>query len=144
MKIFSKSESETEQAGEFLARFISPGSVVAMFGDLGAGKTAFVRGFARGMGYTGRVTSPTYSLVNEYLAPIPVFHFDMYRLEGEDDLFDIGWEDYLGRGGICIAEWCERIRDALPPESIFVTIEKSGENNRIITIEGADIENTRS
>ena len=106
------------------------------------GKTAFTRGLARGLGYKGRVTSPTFTIVNEYEGGrLPLFHFDMYRLEGADALFDIGWEDYLDRGGVCAVEWSELTEEALPPETVFVTIARSpeGENARVITIEGVDL-----
>ena len=101
------------------------------------GKTAFTRGLARGLGYTGRVTSPTFTIVNEYLGDMPLFHFDMYRLGSADELFDIGWEDYLARGGVCAVEWSENVADALPEDTVFVEIAPGeGENDRIITIEG--------
>ena len=106
------------------------------------GKTAFTRGLARGLGYKGRVTSPTFTIVNEYEGGrLPLFHFDMYRLEGADALFDIGWEDYLDRGGVCAVEWSELAEEALPPETVFVTIARSPEadNSRVITIEGVDL-----
>jgi tRNA threonylcarbamoyladenosine biosynthesis protein TsaE len=135
LEILSHSEKETELAGEGLGKTLGPGAVVALFGGLGAGKTAFVRGLARAVGYKGRVTSPTYSIVNEYLSDIPVFHFDMYRLESPDELYELGWEDYLGRGGICAVEWSERIEDALPPGSVRVTLKAAGEQERRIRIE---------
>ena len=102
------------------------------------GKTAFTRGLARGLGCRGRVTSPTFTIVNEYDGKIPLFHFDMYRLTDSEDLFDIGWEDYLERGGVCAVEWSERISDALPEDTLYVTIARhpDGENWRIITMEG--------
>ena len=102
------------------------------------GKTAFTRGLARGLGCTGRVTSPTFTIVNEYRGSIPLFHFDMYRLESSDALFDIGWEDYLERGGVCAVEWSENVADAMPEGTVYVTIERApeGENARIITITG--------
>lgn len=135
-EVHTQSEVETEQVGEQLGRQLHPGSVVALFGDLGVGKTAFVRGLVRATGYDGRVTSPTFSIVNEYYGDIPVFHFDMYRLSGEDDLFEIGWEDYLTRGGICAIEWSERVKDALPDYSISVTLTALSEIARHIKIEG--------
>ncbi len=139
MEYLSRSELETEAAGEALGRSLSPGAVLAYRGDLGMGKTAFTRGLARGLGYTGRVTSPTFTIVNEYEGGrLPLFHFDMYRLEDSDALFDIGWEDYLGRGGVCAVEWSERVDDALPEDTLFVTIARYPEHDgwRIITVEG--------
>ncbi len=137
MEYLSHSPEETERIGETLAHRLSGGAVLALRGGLGMGKTAFTRGLARGLGYTGRVTSPTFTIVNEYEGKTPLFHFDMYRLGGEDELFDIGWDDYLTRGGVCVVEWSERIERALPPETLTVSIERGeGENDRVITVEG--------
>ena len=135
MAVFcSKSESETEAIGAAFARDLPGGTVVAMYGDLGAGKTAFVRGMARGMGLDCRVSSPTFTIVNEYLGKRDLIHFDRYRLSGADELFDIGWEDYLARGAVCAVEWSENVRDAFWGDEIVVRIEKTGENERRITI----------
>ena len=135
MAVFhSKSESETEAIGAAFARDLPGGTVVAMYGDLGAGKTAFVRGMARGMGLDCRVSSPTFTIVNEYLGKRDLIHFDMYRLSSADELFDIGWEDYLARGAVCAVEWSENVRDAFWGDEIVVRIEKTGENERRITI----------
>jgi tRNA threonylcarbamoyladenosine biosynthesis protein TsaE len=139
IEVLTHSEKETELVGEGLGRTLGPGSVVALFGGLGAGKTAFVRGLARAAGYKGRVTSPTYSIVNEYLGEVPVFHFDMYRLEGPDELYELGWEDYLLRGGICAVEWSERIEDAFPADTVRVIITAENENERRIRIEADQI-----
>ena len=135
---YTKNESETEDLGGRLARQLPDGAVVAMYGDLGAGKTAFVRGMARGMGLNCRVSSPTFTIVNEYLGERDLIHFDMYRLSGADELFDIGWEDYLRRGAVCAVEWSEKVRDAFFGDEVTVTIEKLGETERKITIEGAE------
>ena len=138
MDFLTHSPEETEKIGAELARTLSPGAVIAFRGDLGAGKTAFTRGLARGLGCRETVTSPTYTIVNEYLSGrMPLFHFDMYRLSSSDELFDIGWEDYLERGGVCAVEWSENVADALDG-AITVTIEKLGEDCRKITVEGAD------
>ena len=140
MEYITNSPEETEALGEKLSQKLTPGTILAYRGDLGAGKTAFTRGLARGLGYREPVTSPTYTIVNEYLGGrLPLFHFDMYRLRSSDDLFDIGWEDYLDRGGICAVEWSENVADAME-NAVFVTIEKLGENARRIIIEG-EIEN---
>ena len=138
-KVFeTTSPAETENIGAALAAVLTPGTVIAYTGDLGAGKTAFTRGLARGLGCTDRVTSPTYTIVNEYLSGrLPLFHFDMYRLASSDDLFDIGWEDYLLRGGVCAVEWSENVDDAME-NAIYVKIEKTGEETRKITIEGGE------
>ena len=138
MEFITQSPEETEAVGAALARQLNSGAVIAYRGDLGAGKTAFTRGLARGLGYTGLVTSPTYTIVQEYLGGrLPLFHFDMYRLSSSDDLWDIGWEDYLDRGGVCAVEWSENVEDAME-NAIFVTIEKTGEQSRRITVEGGE------
>ncbi len=138
MEFITNSPEETEAIGQRLAAILTPGTVIAYRGDLGAGKTAFTRGLARGLGYTGPVTSPTYTVVNEYLSgKMPLFHFDMYRLANEDDLFDIGWEDYLDRGGVCAVEWSERVAGAMEAP-VWVTVEKLGGDSRRITVEGGN------
>ena len=136
MNFYTNSPAETEAIGFALGQVLKPGTVIAYCGDLGAGKTAFTRGLARGLGCADLVTSPTYTIVNEYLSGrMPLFHFDMYRLRSSDDLFDIGWEDYLDRGGVCAVEWSENVADAME-DAITVKIEKTGEDTRRITIEG--------
>ena len=141
LEYLSHSAEETEEIGVQLGRELHGGSVVAYRGGLGMGKTAFTRGLARGLGCRGRVTSPTFTIVNEYNGPTPLFHFDMYRLEDEEALFDIGWEDYLERGGVCAVEWSENVTDALPEDSIFVTIQRHETENdwRYITITGGSL-----
>ena len=141
MEYLSHSEQETEALGAALAQRLHGGDVIAYRGDLGAGKTAFTRGLARGLGCTGRVTSPTFTIVNEYEGEIPLFHFDLYRLGDEEELWDIGWEDYLGRGGVCAVEWSESFPRAIPPEAVTVTIRRCPENEdwRRITVEGVSL-----
>ena len=136
MEFITHSPEQTEAVGAALGKRLNPGAVIAYQGDLGAGKTAFTRGVACGLGAKESVTSPTYTIVNEYLSgKYPLFHFDMYRLASSDDLFDIGWEDYLDRGGVCAVEWSENVADAMEG-AIIVTIEKLGEDSRKITVEG--------
>ena len=137
MERLSHSVEETERFGEQLAASLPPGSVVAYTGALGMGKTAFTRGLAKGLGCRGRVTSPTFTVVNEYDGKIPLFHFDMYRLGSSDELFDIGWEDYLSRGAVCAVEWSENVQDAFFGDEITVRIEKLSDTERKITIEEA-------
>ena len=138
MEFITNSPAETENLGSALGAILQPGTILAYEGDLGAGKTAFTRGLARGLGCTDMVTSPTYTIVNEYLSGrMPLFHFDMYRLGSADDLWDIGWEDYLDRQGVCAVEWSENVRDALE-NAIIVRIEKLSGDSRRITIEGGD------
>ncbi|MGM9549176.1 MAG: tRNA (adenosine(37)-N6)-threonylcarbamoyltransferase complex ATPase subunit type 1 TsaE [Faecousia sp.] len=138
MDFITNSPEETERVGAALGKTIPAGTILAYRGDLGAGKTAFTRGLARGLGCREIVTSPTYTIVNEYSGGrLPLFHFDMYRLSSADDLFDIGWEDYLDRGGVCAVEWSENVAGAME-NAVTVTIEKLGEDTRRITIEGGD------
>ncbi len=135
METYTNTVTETEVAGETLAKNLTPGSVVALFGDLGAGKTAFVRGLARGLDSTDRVTSPTFTIVNEYSGRLELFHFDMYRLGSAEELFDIGWEDYLARGGVCVVEWSENVEAAFDGSELRVTIEKISDSQRKIIID---------
>ena len=140
MTIQTHCPEQTESLGKKLAGLLRPGDVIAYYGDLGAGKTAFTRGIAAGLGVKEQVTSPTYTIVNEYLSgKMPLFHFDMYRLSSSDELFDIGWEDYLARGGVCAVEWSENVEDALT-DAIRIQISKDAENpdRRRITIEGGE------
>ena len=140
MEYITNSEKETETIGEQFGRRVKDGTVVAMYGDLGAGKTAFVRGMARGMGIDARVSSPTFTIVNEYLGERTLIHFDMYRLGSADELFHIGWEDYLARGGICAVEWSENVEEAIEDDAVRVAIRRGAdENSRVITIEGVDL-----
>ena len=136
MEIITHSPEETRALGERLAGAIGPGTVVAFTGDLGAGKTAFISGMARGLGIEERVTSPTFTIVNEYEGGrLPLFHFDMYRLGSADELFDIGWEDYLARGGVCAVEWSENVAEALEADCLRVDIRRGErDNQRIITV----------
>ena len=138
MQFVSHSTQETEQFGEEVAKSLRGGDVLAFTGSLGMGKTAFTRGLARGLGCRGRVTSPTFTIVNEYDGKISLFHFDMYRLGSSDELFDIGWDDYLARGGVCAVEWSERVSGALPDDTIYVDIARGeeDENTRTITVTG--------
>lgn len=136
----TNSPAETEALGESLAHQLTAGAVIAYTGDLGAGKTAFTRGLARGLGVQERVTSPTFTIVNEYLGGrLPLFHFDMYRLGSSDELYDIGWEDYLARGGVCAVEWSEIVDDALEQDAIRVDIRRGEtDQQRLITITGVE------
>ena len=138
MEHLTHSAAETEALGCRLGCALTPGTVVAYRGGLGMGKTAFTRGLARGLDCRDRVTSPTFTSVNEYQGRIPLFHFDMYRLPDADALFDIGWEDYLDRGGVCAVEWSENVAEALPEDTVWVDLRRlEGEDNgRRITITG--------
>lgn len=138
IEIQTHNVADTERAGGMLAQKLQPGAVVAFTGDLGAGKTAFCRGFLHQLGYTGRVTSPTFAIVNEYETDLcRVCHFDMYRILDEDALYDIGWDDYFDGDTILLIEWSENIVDALPEGHVTVDIRRgNAENDRMITIDG--------
>ena len=141
MEFVTHSREETEALGARLADALAEGRVVAFTGDLGAGKTAFVSGMARALGVEERVTSPTFTIVNEYEGwRLPLFHFDMYRLDSADELFHIGWEDYLARGGVCAVEWSENVTGAIEPDAVRVSILRGdGDNDRVIAIEGVKL-----
>ncbi len=141
MEFITHSPDETRLLGQRLARVLEPGAVVAFTGDLGAGKTAFVSGMAKGLGIEERVTSPTFTIVNEYEGGrLPLFHFDMYRLGSADELFDIGWEDYLARDGVCAVEWTEHVTEAMEDDAIRVSIRRGeDDNSRVIEIEGVEL-----
>ena len=131
----SHSYEDTLKIGEGLAESLKGTEVIALFGGLGMGKTALTTGIARGLGSSDSVSSPTFALVNEYHGKYNVYHFDMYRISSWDDLYSIGFFDYLDTG-VLVIEWSENIENALPPEYIRVTMEKgNGENERIITVE---------
>ena len=138
MNYTTRSAAETELLGARLAELLRPGDVIALRGGLGAGKTAFTRGLARGLGIEEAVTSPTYTIVNEYpQGRLPLFHFDMYRLRDAEELFDLGWEDYLDRSGVCAVEWSENVWEALE-DPIVVSIERDPDDEEVrhITITG--------
>jgi len=135
MTVITNTEEETINEGKKLGRTLKPCDVVALYGELGAGKTAFTRGLAAGLGISMCVSSPTFTIVNEYPGDIPLFHFDMYRLESENELFDIGWDDYQLRGGVCAVEWSEKAPGAFLPGAIAVKIENLGGDSRRLCIE---------
>jgi len=141
MEFVTRSPEETRILGGRLADVLRGGEVIAFTGDLGAGKTAFVSGMAAALGVEERVTSPTFTIVNEYEGGrLPLFHFDMYRLGCADELFHIGWEDYLARGGVCAVEWSENVMEAIDDDAICVSILRGeDENSRVITIEGVTL-----
>ena len=141
MEYISHSEAETEELGRRLAAVLPRYAVVAFQGGLGMGKTAFTRGLAQGLGYKGRVTSPTFTIVNEYRGGrTPIFHFDAYRLNNPGELWDIGFEDYLEEDGVCVIEWSEQIAEAVPQRAVRVSIARHPESDRwrIVRIEGAE------
>jgi tRNA threonylcarbamoyladenosine biosynthesis protein TsaE len=132
----SGSHAATQALGERLGRALVAGDVVALVGELGAGKTAFVQGLARGLGITGRVASPSFTIVNEHAARVPLYHVDFYRLESFDELADIGFDEYFGLGGVVVVEWADRFPRALPDERLDVRIEITGPNERRLQVGG--------
>lgn len=137
MEIISKSPEQTEEIGEKIGKLLKKKDIIALSGDLGAGKTAFTRGVARGVGFTGRVTSPTFAIVNEYMSENDmIYHFDMYRITNSEELYNIGFDDYLNSDGILIIEWSENVLEALPKEIIFIDIKNIDENTRKLTVGG--------
>ena len=137
LSFVSSSVSDTEAIAEKLGRSVKAGTVIAYFGGLGMGKTAFTRGLARGMGITADVASPTFAIVNDYGGNPPLVHFDMYKVESWDDLYSSGFFDYLDMGAVLAVEWSENIENALPEDAVRVTIRQgTSENERIITVEG--------
>lgn len=145
LRFISKGVSDTENIAERLGKAVSSGDVIAYFGGLGMGKTAFTRGLAKGMSITADVSSPTFAIVNDYGGTPPLVHFDMYKVESWDDLYSSGFFDYLDMGAVLAVEWSENIENALPENTIRVTIEQGGlPEERIITIEGINDENFSS
>ena len=139
ISFISNSTNETEAFAEKIGGKVAPGTVIAFFGGLGAGKTSFTRGLARGMGIASDVSSPTFAIVNDYGGNPPLVHFDMYKVESWDDLYSSGFFDYLDMGAVLAVEWSENIENALPDDTIKVIIEQGeNETDRIITIEGID------
>lgn len=135
-KIISKSEKQTEELGLKLAKELKPGTVIALIGDLGSGKTALTKALAKGLGIEEQVTSPTFTIIQEYSGGrLPLYHFDVYRLEGEEDMYELGYEDYFYGDGVCVVEWADRIKELLPKNTIYINIDYgSQENERIYNI----------
>ncbi|HAL19681.1 MAG TPA: tRNA (adenosine(37)-N6)-threonylcarbamoyltransferase complex ATPase subunit type 1 TsaE [Ruminococcaceae bacterium] len=137
----TNSPEETEELGLKLAKSLKGGEVVAFRGGLGMGKTCFTRGLARGLGFKGDVTSPTFALINEYIGGrLPLYHFDMYRISGWEDLYSTGFFDYIEQGGVIAAEWSENIENALPESTVTVTFVRLDDNKREVTVNGACLE----
>ena len=132
--VFTDSDEETLLAGEEFSKTLKEGDVVALNGDLGAGKTVFVKGIAKGLNITDIVTSPTFTIVREYEGSLPLYHFDVYRISDPEEMFDIGFSEYLDGCGISVIEWAEKVEELLPERRIEVLIKKTGNNNREIII----------
>jgi tRNA threonylcarbamoyladenosine biosynthesis protein TsaE len=136
--ITTRSEEDTIGLGQAIGKHAKPGTAVMLAGDLGAGKTVCAKGIAKGLGYAGweKIKSPTFTIVHEIDAPIPLFHFDVYRLGAIDELLEIGFEEYLERDGIVVVEWGDKFDDYLPPDHLSVTLAHAGEHTRKITVSG--------
>jgi tRNA threonylcarbamoyladenosine biosynthesis protein TsaE len=131
-----KNEEDTAALGASIAEGLKPGAVIALTGDLGAGKTTLTKAVARALGVTETLTSPTFTIVQEYESGrMPVYHFDVYRVHGEDDLFELGFDDYLHGKGVCLIEWADLIEDLLPKDAMRIRLEYgANEDERICTI----------
>lgn len=136
--VISEHPDDTFTAGEIIGRALKPGDVVALIGELGAGKTCITRGIARGIGISDSyyITSPTFTLINEYPGRIPLYHMDMYRISGPEYMEDIGFDEYLSGGGVVVVEWAERIAGILPSGTLYIHIEYRGEQERNIHLSG--------
>ncbi len=135
MEIFiSKSEAETIERGKEFAKQLQPGSLVALYGDLGAGKTQFVKGICRTFEVAETVNSPTFTIVNEYHGTMPVFHIDLYRMKNIEEIFGIGFDEYLDSGGICLVEWAEKLDGIIPESRYEVKMSVVDDSTREISI----------
>ena len=139
-ELVSSSPEETAALGERIACYLKPGSVVALRGGLGSGKTCFPKGIARGMGITETLTSPTYTIVSEYSGRFPLYHIDAYRLAGDEDFENTGALELLGGQGVAVVEWSERVPASLPPEAITIAIDIAGPETRLIRISWLEIQ----
>jgi tRNA threonylcarbamoyladenosine biosynthesis protein TsaE len=139
-EIFSSSPEDTDAAGERIGRLLRPGAVLALRGALGAGKTCFAKGVARGLGVSEAVTSPTYTIISEYSGRIPFYHIDAYRLTGDDDFESVGGRELLSGAGVTLVEWSERLSASLPDDAITVEITITGETSRLIRVSGIDLD----
>jgi tRNA threonylcarbamoyladenosine biosynthesis protein TsaE len=137
-QVVTENAEETKALGERLSHRLSPGDLVAMFGDLGSGKTTLVQGICRGLGVSGVVNSPSFTIVNEYRGRVPVYHLDCYRLAGVEDLLGLGYEEYFFGDGVCLIEWAEKAGDLLPGRRIDVLLKREGAQRRKITISVMD------
>ena len=143
--MITNSAAETRAMGERLAGKLQAGDVILLEGDLGAGKSEFARGTAKGLGVTETVTSPSFTILNVYESGrIPLYHFDWYRLESSEELYELGMDEYLGGEGIAVVEWPGRCPDAVPEGAVRIRMTAAGENERIIESEEWELENETS
>lgn len=139
MVVLSRSAAQTEEIGRIVGKLLHKGDFLALFGALGGGKTCFTRGVVATLspGSAHLVASPTYAIMNEYPGPVPVYHFDFYRLASGDEIAELGFDDYFLGSGVCIAEWSEHLGAMLPPDHLSITFEHGGDDLRKITVEAA-------
>lgn len=136
LKIYTGSPEETVEIGKQLGKLLNSGNIVCLTGDLGAGKTAFTQGIAKGLGVTDYVTSPTYTIINEYEGRVPLYHFDVYRLNDVEEMYELGYEEYFFGDGVVVLEWADSVRDIIPSERLWITIlNTKGDNSREILME---------
>lgn len=136
LKLNTESVEETLQIGEQLGKLLDKGNIVCLSGDLGAGKTSFAQGIAKGLGVKDYVTSPTYTIINEYEGRLPLYHFDVYRLNDVEEMHELGYEEYFFSDGVVVLEWADMVRDLIPGERLWITILNTrGDNSREIIIE---------
>lgn len=136
LKLITESAEETSKIGEQLGRLVNKGNIICLSGDLGAGKTAFTKGIAKGMGVEDYVTSPTYTIINEYEGRLPLYHFDVYRLNDVEEMYELGYEEYFFGDGVVVLEWADIVREIVPKERLWITIlNTKGDNSREIIIE---------
>jgi tRNA threonylcarbamoyladenosine biosynthesis protein TsaE len=129
LKIISNSEEQTYKLGEYLGRALQQGDIICLTGDLGAGKTAFTKGIGIGLDIKEFITSPTYTIINEYDGRIPLFHFDVYRLEGVEEMYELGYEEYFFGDGAVVIEWADIVKDIIPSERLWITILRGKEDD---------------
>lgn len=129
LKIISKSEEQTYKLGEYIGKALQQGDIICLTGDLGAGKTAFTKGIGIGLDIKEFITSPTYTIINEYDGRISLFHFDVYRLEGVEEMYELGYEEYFFGDGAVVIEWADIVKDIIPQERLWITILRGKEEN---------------
>ena len=134
MEVLTKSAEETVELGKRIGAFLLPNDVIALIGPLGAGKTTLIQGIAAGVGVKDYVTSPTFIIINEYAGRLPFYHIDLYRLDEGLEIADLGIEEYFNRGGVCVIEWAEKLKELLPQKAEIIEIETISDNERKICV----------
>jgi tRNA threonylcarbamoyladenosine biosynthesis protein TsaE len=135
VEMISPTPQKTERIGSVLGKMLEGGEIIALSGELGSGKTTLVRGIAQGMGFNrDEIASPSFTLINEYEGPLPLFHIDLYRLDGETDLYEIGYEEYIGGNGAVVIEWADKVPQAVPKECLWITLKYLDDKRREIVM----------